>query len=79
MAASLIGETTYKCLQRDDKELAASCTALPELQKLKGFGAAVRVYEVPWRLPGTDPFDEEFANRIFGDTAGTNFLKKENL
>ncbi|HXS69555.1 MAG TPA: adenylate/guanylate cyclase domain-containing protein [Candidatus Polarisedimenticolia bacterium] len=75
----LIGETTYKCLQRDDPALAATCTALPELQKLKGFGAAVKVYEVPWRLPGSDPFDEEFASRIFGDTASTNFLKKENL
>ena len=75
----LIGETTYKCLQRDDPALAATCTALPELQKLKGFGAAVKVYEVPWRQSGTDPFDEEFATRIFGDTASTNFLKKENL
>ena len=75
----LIGETTYKCLQRDDQELAATCIVLPEPQKLKGFGAAVKVYEVPWRVPGTDPFDEEFATRIFGDTASTNFLKKENL
>ncbi|HWD94528.1 MAG TPA: adenylate/guanylate cyclase domain-containing protein [Verrucomicrobiae bacterium] len=76
----LISEHTYKCLLRDDQELAAACVALPELQKLKGFGAAVKVYEVPWRRPGSDPFDEEFAARIFGDTAfSTNFLKKEKL
>lgn len=76
----LISETTYKCLQRDDKELAATCVALPDPQKLKGFGAAVKVYEVPWRLPGSDPFDDEFATRIFGDTTiSTNFLKKQNL
>ncbi|HEY2084399.1 MAG TPA: adenylate/guanylate cyclase domain-containing protein [Verrucomicrobiae bacterium] len=76
----LISENTYKCLLRDDKELAATCTALPDLQKLKGFGAAVRVYEVPWRIPGSDPFDEEFATKIFGDPAlSTNFLKREKL
>lgn len=75
----LIGEATYNCLVRDDPALAATCTALPDLQKLKGFGAAVKVYEVPWRVPGSDPFDEEFATRIFGDSASTNFLKKENL
>ena len=76
----LISDHTYKCLLRDDKELAATCVALPELQKLKGFGAAVKVYEVPWRVPGTDPFEEEFATRIFGDTTlSTNFLKKEKL
>jgi len=77
----IISETTYKHLQRDDPALAATCTALPELQKLKGFGAAVKVYEVPWRIPGSDPFDEEFASRIFGEAAtqSTNFLKKENL
>lgn len=76
----LISETTFKHLQRDEPELAATCTALPELQKLKGFGAAVKVYEVPWRLPGADPFDEEFASKIFGDpSASTNFLKREKM
>lgn len=76
----LIGETTYNWLLRDDPQLAATCTALPDLQKLKGFGAAVKVYEVPWRLPGESPFDEEFATKIFGDTTGsTNFIKRENL
>jgi adenylate cyclase len=76
----LISETTYKCLLRYDKELAATCVALPDLQKLKGFGAAVKVYEVPWRVPGSAPFDEEFATKIFGDTTvSTNFIKRENL
>src|SRR5262249_43012656 len=75
----IIGENTYKCLQRDDPALAATCSALPDPQKLKGFATAVTVYEVPWRVPGSDPFDEEFATRIFGDVSSTNFLKKENL
>jgi class 3 adenylate cyclase/CHASE2 domain-containing sensor protein len=76
----LISERTHKCLLRDDPALAATCVALPDLQKLKGFGAAVKVYEVPWRIPGSSPFDEEFATRIFGDTTlSTNFIKRENL
>jgi adenylate cyclase len=76
----LISESTYKGLLHEDKELAATCVALPDPQKLKGFGAAVKVYEVPWRKPGSDPFDEEFATKIFGDTTvSTNFLKKEKL
>lgn len=76
----LISETTYNCLLRDDPKLAATCTMLPELQKLKGFGAAVKVYEVPWRLPGESPFDEEFATKIFGEAgASTNFIKREKM
>ena len=76
----LISETTHNHLLRDDPTLAATCVALPDLQKLKGFGAAEKVFEVPWRLPGTSPFDEEFATRIFGDTTmSTNFIKRENL
>jgi class 3 adenylate cyclase/CHASE2 domain-containing sensor protein len=76
----LISEATYHGLQRDDPALAGTCAALPDLQKLKGFGAAVKVYEVPWRLPGSSPFDEEFASRIFGDkTVSTNFIKREGL
>jgi len=76
----LIGETTHNHLRRDDPALAAACVAFPDLQKLKGFGAAVKVYEVPWRLPGSSPFDEEFATRIFGDTTqSTNFIKRQNL
>jgi len=75
----LISEATLKGLQHDDPALAATCTALPELQKLKGFGAAVKVYEVPWRS-GDDPFDAEFATRIFTTpSASTNVLKRENL
>ena len=76
----LISEATYNCLLRDDSKLAATCTVLPDLQKLKGFGAAVKVYEVPWRLPGESPFDEEFATKIFGEAgASTNFIKREKM
>ena len=76
----LISEATYTCLLRDDSKLAATCTALPDLQKLKGFGAAVKVYEVPWRLPGESPFDEDLASKIFGEAgASTNFIKREKM
>lgn len=76
----LISEMTHNHLLRDDPALAATCVVLPDLQKLKGFGAAVKVYEVPWRLPGSSPFDEEFASRIFGEpTHSTNFLKREKM
>jgi class 3 adenylate cyclase/CHASE2 domain-containing sensor protein len=76
----LVSEMTYKCLLRDDTKLAATCTVLPDPQKLKGFGAAVKVYEVPWRVPGSDPFDEEFITKIFGDvSSSTNIIKRENL
>jgi class 3 adenylate cyclase/CHASE2 domain-containing sensor protein len=46
----LISETTYRQLQRDDPALAATCLALPDAN-VKGFRSAVKVYEVPWRLP----------------------------
>ena len=76
----LISEMTHNHLLRDDPALAATCVVLPDLQKLKGFGAAVKVYEVPWRLPGSSPFDEEFASRIFGEpTHSTNFIKREKM
>ena len=75
----LVSETTYNHLLRDEPELAKTCAALPDLQKLKGFGAAVKVYEVPWRKPG-EPFDEEFVSRIFGDTThSTNFIKRDTM
>jgi class 3 adenylate cyclase/CHASE2 domain-containing sensor protein len=54
-----IGLATYEHLQRDDAVLAASCVELPPLE-LKGFRAAVRVYEVPWTPPGAPPLEEEF-------------------
>lgn len=45
-----ISETTYQHLQRDDPALAATCIALAPIP-LKGFSAAVKVFEVPWRPP----------------------------
>ena len=44
----VIGENTYKHLQRDDPALAALCAPL-ELVKVKGFSREVQAYEVPWR------------------------------
>jgi class 3 adenylate cyclase len=55
-----IGEATYRHLLRDDPVLAAKCVALPG-QTLKGIATAVTIYEVPWRLPGMPPLEEELA------------------
>jgi len=46
-----ISESTYQHLVRDDTSLAATCFVQAP-QKIKGFGAAVKVYEVPWRPVG---------------------------
>lgn len=47
-ARIMIGETTYRHLQRDDPALAATCIEQPPV-KIKGFADAVKVYEVPWQ------------------------------
>ena len=44
-----ISETTFEHLRRDGPSLAAACLEAPERIKLKGFSAAVRVFEVPWQ------------------------------
>jgi class 3 adenylate cyclase len=46
----LIGEQTFRELQRDAPDLAASCREQPPLE-LKGFRDPVKAYEVPWRPP----------------------------
>lgn len=46
----LIGETTYRALQRDDPALAATCRELAPAT-VKGFRTAVKVFEVPWTKP----------------------------
>ena len=51
-ARIFIGQATYERLLREDPALAASCIELPP-RELKGFRAAVKVYEVPWRPQGT--------------------------
>ena len=58
----IIGEATYRGVQRDDPVLAAKCVELPPVA-VKGFKGQVRIYEVPWRetppaaasLPTTAP------------------------
>jgi class 3 adenylate cyclase/CHASE2 domain-containing sensor protein len=47
-ARIIIGEATWRHLQRDDPGLAATCIEQPPV-KVKGFADAVKVYEVPWR------------------------------
>lgn len=47
----LIGESTYKELQREAPELAARCRPLPPVT-VKGIRQAVTVYEVDWAEPG---------------------------
>jgi len=56
----VISENTYEHLRRDDPALAATCLPLP-VAAVKGFRTAVKIYEVPWRPPGSVPLDTEFA------------------
>jgi adenylate cyclase len=46
----IIGETTYRHLQRFAPELAAACTALPPVT-VKGIQKPVAIYEVAWKTP----------------------------
>ena len=62
----LIGEQTFLDLQRDDPELAASCKEQEPLT-LKGFRAAVRAYEVPWRPPEISVLDAGQTQTIIRD------------
>jgi len=68
-----IGETTYQHLQRDDPSLAATCVEQP-LINLKGFRAAVKVYEVPWRI--APALDEEPVGTSTVDTTHTGFVQR---
>jgi class 3 adenylate cyclase/CHASE2 domain-containing sensor protein len=52
-----ISEATYQQLLRDEPTLAATCVA-QEPTHVKGIAAAIKVYEVPWRLPGTPVLEE---------------------
>jgi len=71
-----IGQTTYQHLLRDDPALAATCVEFP-VQELKGFRAAVKVYEVPWRPPDALPFDEELPATTTGDASSvTGFFQR---
>jgi class 3 adenylate cyclase len=71
-----IGQTTYEHLQRHDPALAATCVELPP-RDLKGFRSAVKAYEVPWRLPGAPPLEEEMPAAPAGDTAlVTGFIQR---
>jgi len=55
----IISEATYEQLRRDDPTLAATCVSLAA-ERVKGIREAVKVYEVPWRPPGSPSLDEEF-------------------
>jgi class 3 adenylate cyclase/CHASE2 domain-containing sensor protein len=73
-----IGQATYEHLLRDDPALAATCVELPP-RDLKGFRSAVRAYEVPWRLPGSPPLEEEFSSATATDNASvTGFLQRSS-
>jgi class 3 adenylate cyclase len=72
----LIGQATYEQLLRDDPALAATCVELPP-HDLKGFRAAVKAYEMPWRPPGAPPLDEEFPLAAGTDTTSvTGFIQR---
>ena len=71
-----IGQATYEHLLRDDPALAATCVELPP-RDLKGFRAAVKAYEVPWRPPGAPPLEEEFSTAAAADTTSvTGFIQR---
>jgi class 3 adenylate cyclase len=73
----IISEATYSHLLRDDPELAATCIALPS-EKLKGFTAMVKIYEVPWRLPGSLPIDDdEFSAKSGEGTSFTGLVQRD--
>lgn len=50
----IISEATYQHLRRDDPELAATCRELAP-ERVKGFRAPVKIYEVPWPPAGSPP------------------------
>ena len=50
----IIGESTYRELQRDDAVFAATCVELPPVT-VKGIQRAVTIYEVPWKLVPNAP------------------------
>jgi adenylate cyclase len=71
-----IGQATYEHLLRDDPALAAKCAELPP-RELKGFRAAVKAFEVPWRPPDAQPLEEEFSTAPAADTASvTGFIQR---
>jgi class 3 adenylate cyclase len=73
-----IGQATYEHILRDDPALAATCVELPP-RDLKGFRAAVKAYEVPWRPPGAPPLEEEFSIAPATDaTSVTGFLQRSS-
>jgi adenylate cyclase len=55
----VISQATYQRLLRDDPVLAVTCVALAP-EKVKGISTAVKIYEVPWRPPGSISLDAEF-------------------
>ena len=71
-----IGQTTYQHLLRDDPALAATCVELPP-RDLKGFRAAVKAYEVPWRRSDAPPLEPELFNASAGaPTSVTGFIQR---
>jgi hypothetical protein len=63
-------------LLRDDPALAATCVELPP-RDLKGFRAAVKAYEVPWRPSGAPPLEEEFSSAAGAHTTSvTGFIQR---
>ena len=70
-----ISETTHQHLLRDAPDLAATCVAQPPAN-LKGFSAAVNVFEVPWLPPGATPIESDFAKHSAPDT--TAFVQRSS-
>lgn len=65
----IIGESTFRDIQRDDPQLAATCVELPAVT-VKGIKSAVKIYEVPWKI--------ESANLEPGATDTPALTSREN-
>ena len=70
------GPRTFLALQRDDAALATTCTALAPVN-VKGIRESVKIFEVPWRLPGTiSPIGDDYGSASSGhDTSSTGFIR----
>ncbi|MEO5804073.1 MAG: adenylate/guanylate cyclase domain-containing protein [Verrucomicrobiota bacterium] len=61
----IIGESTFREIQRDDPQLAATCVELPAVT-VKGIKSTVKIYEVTWKT-GSETSIETLAETTFSE------------
>lgn len=59
----IIGESTFRDIQRDDPQLATTCVELPPVT-VKGIKSAVKIYEVPWKISPETPLHESATSGV---------------